>query len=92
MPPDMMLTEKIIELRSVIKHMHDNDAYMRRKFARLIPDLASGSWEDIWEIVRAKFDQDKKPEADPNCEICKGTGKGSIPGSCCDCYWIKETK
>ena len=32
-----------------------HDAFMRKRFADVVPDLCSGSWEDIWERVRDKF-------------------------------------
>jgi len=36
------------------------DEFMRKRFADVVPDLCSGSWEDIWERVRDKFKEGKK--------------------------------
>lgn len=36
------------------------DEFMRKRFCDVVPDLCSGSWEDIWERVRDKFREGKK--------------------------------
>ena len=37
---------------------------IRRRFQKVVPGLISGTWEDIYERVKAKF-AEEKPEPEP---------------------------
>ena len=37
-----------------------HDAFMRKRFADVVPNLCVGSWEEIWERVRDKFREGSK--------------------------------
>lgn len=62
-------TERLSSTFSSFKHVAEEaykagyteqaqfDKYMRKRFGDVIPDLCSGSWEEIWERVRDKFQE-----------------------------------
>lgn len=50
-----------------------------------------GDDSSIVQAARVSYGKDEqKPQADPNCTVCKGSGKnGDYPGAACDCKWVQ---